>query len=63
MSLVWLGRLTRSQDLDFSKKKPYILSKMAPMLADFEVEHDFLKTVLPMVILKLVCQRSNFTRF
>ena len=28
-----------------------------------EVEHGFSKTHVPVVILKLVCQRSNFTRF
>ena len=36
--------------------------KREPIPAKLEVEHDFLKTVLPLVILKLVCQPSNFTK-
>ena len=35
----------------------------APTRSSFEVEHDFLKTVLPIVILKLVCRPPNFTKF
>ena len=31
-------------------------------LQNIEVWHDFLKTVLPMVILKWISQPSNFTR-
>ena len=36
---------------------------MAPTPANFEVEHDFLKTVLPMVILNSVWERPNFIWF
>ena len=39
------------------------LKKTAISHKEFEVEHDFLKAVLPMVILKLFCQHSNFIRF
>ena len=63
LGLVWLGRLASWHDLDFEQKIPSNLSKRAPTRANFEVEHDFLKALLPMVILKLVCQPSNFTRF
>ena len=38
-------------------------SKTAPNPASFKVEHDFLKTVLPMVILKWISQPSNCLAF
>ena len=55
LGLVWLGRLARWHALDFEQKNPWNLSKRAPTLARFEVEHDFLKTRVPRGILKLVC--------
>ena len=63
LGLVWLGSLASWHALDFEQKNPWNLSKKAPTPARFEVEHDFLKTHVPSVILKLVCQHSNFTRF
>ena len=37
--------------------------KRAPIPAKLEVQHDFLKTVLPMVILNFVWKVPNFTKF
>ena len=63
LDLVCLDRLTSWNALGFEQKNPWNLSKTAPNPARIEVEHDFFKTRLPRVILKLVCQPSNFTRF
>ena len=43
LALVWLGRLASWHALDFKQKNSSNLSKTAPILARFEVDHDFLK--------------------
>ena len=61
--MIWLGRLANLYALDFSHFEENLIAKIAINYADFEVEDGFLKKLVPAVILKLVYQRPNFTRF
>ena len=63
LGLVWLSRLASWHALNFEQKNQWNLSKREPTPARIEVEHDFLKTHVPVVILKFVCQPSDFIRF
>ena len=49
--------------LSILTKKPMKFIEKGTYPRENEVEHGFLKARVPMKILKLVCQRSNFTRF
>ena len=40
-----------------------ILAENGTYVGELKVEHDFLKIVLPTVILKIICHLSNLTRF
>ena len=62
LGLIWLGRLAHSGVLDFLLFLSKFYRKTAITSSKSEVEHDFSKTHVPGVNLKLVCQRSNFTR-
>ena len=51
--LGWLAKLARSLVLDFEQILSFFLQQDQPP-QNLEVEHDFLKIILPMVILKFV---------
>ena len=57
MFSIWLGRLASLHALDFQLLCRKFDSKTAIKYADFEVEHDFSKTLLPAVnfMLDLLC--------
>ena len=63
LGLILLGRLARSGVLDFWLFLSKFYRKTVITCSKSEVEHDFLKTHVPDVIFKLVCQRSNLIRF
>ena len=60
LGLIWLKRLARLDVLDFWLLLNEFYRKTALTCAKSEVEHDFSKTHVPAVFLKLVCQCPNF---
>ena len=65
LAFLWLDMLDSWHALDFDKKPiKFIENGTYPReYSNFEVEHDFSKTHVSAVNLKLVCQRPNFARF